>query len=217
MQLIITDAWLIKSRAIHLSGTKLLLSMLLAAFVLMLVAAGLYHWVFLKGAREGWPVIGSLVRLVVKDEFEQRDRFLRENIEVMAKKLGEMQAKMLQLESLGERIPWDFVSKAQWDEPMLAVVALDGAGQPSRLVSVRLDQANGVPAAVHAQVVQSVIASERIDLGDGAGAVAVARRSLDSDSIWWSVVFDSGLDHADPALRMRADAALGALRDSLGV
>ena len=62
MQLIITDAWLAKSRAIHLSGTKLLLSILLAAFVLMLVAAGLYHWVFLKGAREGWPVVGSLVR-----------------------------------------------------------------------------------------------------------------------------------------------------------
>ena len=125
--------------------------------------------------------------------------------------------RAIYLESLGERIPWDFVSKAQWDEPMLAVVALDDAGQPSRLVSVRLDQANGVPAAVHAQVVQSVIASERLDLGGGAGAVAVARRSMDSDSIWWSVVFDSGLDPADPALRLRADAALGALRDSLGV
>jgi murein DD-endopeptidase MepM/ murein hydrolase activator NlpD len=60
--------------------------------------------VFLKGAREGWPVVGSLVRLVVKDEFEQRDRYLRENVEVLAKKLGEMQAKILQLESLGERV-----------------------------------------------------------------------------------------------------------------
>ena len=104
MQLIITDAWLIRSRAVHLSGTKLILALLLLSFVLMLSAAGLYHWVFLKGAREGWPIIGSLVRLVVKDEFAQRDRFLRENIEVMAKKLGEMQAKMLQLESLGERV-----------------------------------------------------------------------------------------------------------------
>jgi hypothetical protein len=104
MQLIITDAWLIKSRAVHLSGTKLLLALVLLSLVLMLSAAGLYHWVFVKGAREGWPVIGSLVRLVVKDEFAQRDRFVRENIEVMAKKLGEMQAKMLQLESLGERV-----------------------------------------------------------------------------------------------------------------
>lgn len=104
MHLIITDAWLAKSRAIHLSGARLLLAGLTLSFALMLVAAGLYHWVFLKGAREGWPVVGSLVRLVVKDEFEQRDRFLRENLDVMAKRLGEMQAKLLQLESLGERV-----------------------------------------------------------------------------------------------------------------
>lgn len=104
MHLIITDAWLAKSRAIYLSGTKLVVAGFVASFALMLVAAGLYHWVFLKGAREGWPVIGSLVKLMVKDEFDQRDRFMRENLDVMAKRLGEMQAKMMQLEALGERV-----------------------------------------------------------------------------------------------------------------
>ena len=104
MHLIITDAWLAKSRAIYLSGTRLVVVGFVAALALMLVAAGMYHWVFLKGAREGWPVIGSLVKLVVKDEFEQRDRFMRENLDVMAKRLGEMQAKMMQLEALGERV-----------------------------------------------------------------------------------------------------------------
>lgn len=78
MHLIITDAWLAKSRAIHLSGTRLAMAGVAMALALMLVAAGLYHWVFLKGAREGWPVVGSLVKLVVRDEVEQRDRFLRE-------------------------------------------------------------------------------------------------------------------------------------------
>lgn len=104
MQLIITDAWLAKSRAIYLSGSRLLLFGFSVTLILTLVAAGMYHWVFLKGAREGWPVIGALVRLVVKDEFEQRDRFLRENLDVMARRLGEMQAKMMQLETLGERV-----------------------------------------------------------------------------------------------------------------
>jgi hypothetical protein len=104
MHLIITDAWLAKSRAIHLSGGKLLLVGLTLSFALMLVAAGMYHWVFLKGARDGWPVVGTLIKLVIKDEFELRDRFMRENLDVMAKRLGEMQAKLLQLESLGERV-----------------------------------------------------------------------------------------------------------------
>ncbi len=88
----------------HLSGTKLVLALLALSLALMLLAAGLYHWVFLKGAREGWPIIGALVKLVVKDEFEQRDRFLRENLDAMARRVGEMQAKLLQLEALGERV-----------------------------------------------------------------------------------------------------------------
>ena len=104
MQLIITDAWLAKSRALHLSGRRLGAALVLLSFVLTVAAAGIYHWIFLKGAREGWPVVGSFVRLLVKDEFDQRDRFMRENLNGMAKKLGELQAKVTQLESLGERV-----------------------------------------------------------------------------------------------------------------
>jgi murein DD-endopeptidase MepM/ murein hydrolase activator NlpD len=104
LHFIITDAWLAKSRAVHLSGTKLVLTFLGLSFGLMVAAASLYHWVFLKGAREGWPVVGTLVKLIVKDEFEQRDRFMRENLDAMARRLGEMQAKLVQLEALGERV-----------------------------------------------------------------------------------------------------------------
>lgn len=104
MNFIITDAWLARSRAIHLSGTRLLLALAGTSVMLMLSAALLYHWVFLKGAREGWPVIGTLVRVVLNDDFAQRDRFMRENLDAMARKVGEMQAKLVQLEALGERV-----------------------------------------------------------------------------------------------------------------
>ncbi|HSI55381.1 MAG: M23 family metallopeptidase [Ramlibacter sp.] len=104
MHFIITDAWLAKSRAVHLSGTKLALAFAGLSLGLMLAMAVLYHWVFLKGAREGWPVVGPLVKLIVKDEIEQRDRFMRENLDAMARRMGEMQAKIVQLEALGERV-----------------------------------------------------------------------------------------------------------------
>ncbi len=104
MQLIITDARLARSHVIQLSGLRLVSVLLGLSLTLMLVSAILYHWVILKGAREGWPVISTVVKFVVRDEEAQRDRFVRENIDVMAKRLGEMQAKMLQLESLGERV-----------------------------------------------------------------------------------------------------------------
>jgi murein DD-endopeptidase MepM/ murein hydrolase activator NlpD len=87
-----------------LSGLQLVGAMFAAALAVMLCAAVLYHLVFLKVARERWPVIGSLVKLVVQDEFDQRDRFMRENLDAMAKRLGEMQAKLVQIEALGERV-----------------------------------------------------------------------------------------------------------------
>ena len=128
MHLIITDAWLAKSRPIYLTGPRLIAAAVCASFVLMLVAAGLYHWVFLKGAREGWPIVGALVKLVVKDESEQRDRFLRENLDVMAKRLGEMQAKMIQLEALGERVSGlAGVSPAEIKRPLGSGGALVGS------------------------------------------------------------------------------------------
>jgi murein DD-endopeptidase MepM/ murein hydrolase activator NlpD len=101
---IITDASLARSRAVHLSGLQLVGAVLALSLVLMLCAAGLYHWVFVKGAREGWPIVGNVLKLVVKDEFEQRDRFMRENLDAMARKLGAMQAKLMQLDALGERV-----------------------------------------------------------------------------------------------------------------
>jgi len=104
MQLIITDAWLAKSRAIHLSGGQMVAAMVACSLVVMLLSVGVYHWVVLKGAREGWPIIGSLFQILTKENVAQRDRFLRENLDLMARRLGELQAKLTQLESLGERV-----------------------------------------------------------------------------------------------------------------
>lgn len=105
MNLIITDAWLARSRAVYLSGTRLALLGLAATLFLLLLTAGIYRWVLVKGAREDWPVVGPVARLLVNDEGQPGgDRFTRENIDALAKKLGEMQAKLLQLEALGERV-----------------------------------------------------------------------------------------------------------------
>ena len=104
MQLIVTDAWLARSRVIHLTGSGLLAAGLAAAALLVFLSLGVYHWVFLKAAREGWPLVGPIVKLIVRDEVALRDRFLRENLDAMARRVGELQAKLVQLESLGERV-----------------------------------------------------------------------------------------------------------------
>jgi len=104
MQLIITDPRLSKSYVLQIKGPALTATLAGLFLAVTLISAGIYHWILLKGARDGWPVISSVMRLVVKDEFDQRDRYMRENIELMAKRMGEMQAKLLQMESLAERV-----------------------------------------------------------------------------------------------------------------
>jgi murein DD-endopeptidase MepM/ murein hydrolase activator NlpD len=104
MQIMITHGSLANTRVLHLNRIQLGLAVVALAVVLMLFSGLIYHFVFLKAAREGWPVVSSIVRLVVRDEFAQRDRFVRENLDVIATKVGEMQAKLLKLEAMGDRV-----------------------------------------------------------------------------------------------------------------
>ena len=104
MQLLITHGRLARTRVMQFSALQLLLGLLALAFALMMLSGAIYHFVFLKAAREGWPVVSQIVRLVVRDEIAQRDRFMRENLDAMAQKVGEMQAKLVRLEAMSDRV-----------------------------------------------------------------------------------------------------------------
>lgn len=104
MQIIITHGSSARTRVLHFNRWQLT-GMLTGLVVMLLLLSGtIYHVIFLKAAREGWPVVSQIVRLVVRDEFAQRDRFMRENLDAMAQKVGEMQAKLIKLEAVGERV-----------------------------------------------------------------------------------------------------------------
>lgn len=104
MQVLITHSRLARTRAVQLSAWQLGLALVALVFALLLLSGTVYHFVFLKAAREGWPVVSQIVGLLVRDEFAQRDRFMRENLDAMAQKVGEMQARLTQLELMGDRV-----------------------------------------------------------------------------------------------------------------
>ena len=104
MQIIVTHGRLAHARVISLPTWKLLAAFLGMATVMVALSGAIYHFVVLEAAREGWPVVGQIGKRVVKDEIAQRDRFMRENLDAMASKVGEMQAKLLKLQSMGERV-----------------------------------------------------------------------------------------------------------------
>jgi len=104
VHIIITDAWLARSKALHLNGFKLIGVGLLASLLLMLASIATYHWFFLEGVRQGWPGFASVARLVHQSDADSKDAYMRANLDAMARKLGEMQARMVQIDSLGERV-----------------------------------------------------------------------------------------------------------------
>ena len=104
MQILITDSSLLRTRALHVTRWQFALVALLVVVSLMTASAALYHFTFLTAAREGWPVMGQLVKLVVREEAATRERVMRENLDAIAQRIGEMQAKLVKLEAQSERV-----------------------------------------------------------------------------------------------------------------
>jgi murein DD-endopeptidase MepM/ murein hydrolase activator NlpD len=126
MQIMITHGSLARTRVLHFNRLQLAGMLAALVVVLALLSGTVYHFVFLKAAREGWPVVSQIVKLIVRDEFAQRDRFMRENLDAMAQKVGEMQAKLVKLEAMGERVSG--LAGVKPEERMLAPKAIEGPG-----------------------------------------------------------------------------------------
>lgn len=98
------DSRLARSRTLTLSTPGLALACLALCALLMfgsvfvyrlLIAPQGFSWAFENGA--------SVTETAVKSE-AQRELFVQQNVDAMARKVGEMQARMVQLESLSERV-----------------------------------------------------------------------------------------------------------------
>jgi murein DD-endopeptidase MepM/ murein hydrolase activator NlpD len=137
MQILITHGSLAQSRVLQFNRLQLTLALSGFAAILMLLSGLIYHFVFLPAAREEWPMLSKVVQLVARDQSEQRERFLRENLDAMAQKVGEMQAKLLKLEALGDRVSGMAGVKAEEFKPLLrpaggaSAVPMPGAGARS--------------------------------------------------------------------------------------
>jgi murein DD-endopeptidase MepM/ murein hydrolase activator NlpD len=143
MQIMITHGSMARTRVLHFNRLQLVALLFGTVAGLLLLSGTIYHVIFLKAAREGWPVVSQIVRLVVRDEFAQRDRFMRENLDAMAQKVGEMQAKLIKLEAIGERV--SNLAGVKPDELKTIAPAASRGGQGGPFVPARkptLDQLN---------------------------------------------------------------------------
>lgn len=104
MQIMITHGSLARTRVLHFSRARVALAAAALVAVLVMLSGTVYHFVFLKAARDGWPLVSQLVRPIVALELGQRDRLMRDSLDAIAQKVGEMQARLVKLEVIGERV-----------------------------------------------------------------------------------------------------------------
>jgi hypothetical protein len=118
------------------------------------------------------------------------------------------------------RVPWDLVVRGAWSEEFLDLVVQASPGSRPSQVRLRFEAPGQVPGVVRERVQWTVVASQRVTLerpdGRTGAATLNARRSPQDGEVRWAVVFDGGIDPADPAWRAAADAALEDLRQRLG-
>lgn len=104
MNIILVSGKLAKGKTVALSHAQVMsLGMALLAFPLLLAMVFTYLLLF-HAADIPHPYLQSLVLSSQRTEAAKNQIYLRENLNAMAAKLGQMQAHVLRLDSLGERL-----------------------------------------------------------------------------------------------------------------
>ncbi|MEU1389699.1 MULTISPECIES: hypothetical protein [unclassified Nonomuraea] len=112
----------------------------------------------------------------------------------------------------GTRLPYEEIDKASWDDEGLRVVTTAGARHFERVAEPRM-----VPETVRERVNSTIVVNKHVSLPGRGGVRLVARRPPGGEVLGWTLVFDEGLDPADPGLRAQAEQALEGVRRSMGV
>jgi murein DD-endopeptidase MepM/ murein hydrolase activator NlpD len=92
------------AKSVTLTHWHLLLAAL--AFILAVIASSslLYYFTFRHATELDIPLVKEALVSATQDDTDRKDRYVKENLTAMATKLGEMQAQLMRLDALGERV-----------------------------------------------------------------------------------------------------------------
>lgn len=104
MQIIVVDKRLACARTITFTRRHALI--VCSGLVLMvLMMSGMFSVLTVRAAGAMQiPGLTDVISFVTRDEMERQDQKVRDNVTALARKLGEVQAQLLRLDALGERV-----------------------------------------------------------------------------------------------------------------
>lgn len=104
MHIILVSNRLTRTRTFTITAGHLVAGTLAVAAAVMALAGALFYVSVQHAAEIRLPAVQSLFRTAQKEQARKTDRILRENLNAMAVKLGQMQARLMRLDALGERL-----------------------------------------------------------------------------------------------------------------
>ena len=104
MNIILVTSRLPTAKAIAIGRGHIVGGCIFLAATVLGLAALLNYAAMKYAARTGKPLVFSFVPATVKEDAAKSQSYLRDNLDVMATRLGEMQAQILRLDTLGDRV-----------------------------------------------------------------------------------------------------------------
>ena len=130
MHLILVSDRLATAKTITLTPRHLAAAMTALVGVVIVLSSFFSYLTVRHAAEIRLPFLQDLLRSVTADENRRSAQFVRENLNVMAVKLGEMQAQLTRLDTLGERLAGFAGVKPQELRAVENAAARDGRGGP---------------------------------------------------------------------------------------
>lgn len=104
MQIILVDQRLSKARTLTVRRRHLAVAALLLVAAVLVLSTAFSLLTVRAASFMPLPVVSDVIALVTRDQTERKEQFVRDNVLAMARQLGEVQAQLLRLDVLGERV-----------------------------------------------------------------------------------------------------------------
>ena len=104
MHIILVSDRLATAKSISLGARHLLLGMGLLAATVLVLSSSMSYLVFRHAAEIKLPLVQTLLLSAQEQQTQNAKDFMRENLNAMAVRLGQMQAQLMRLDALGERL-----------------------------------------------------------------------------------------------------------------
>jgi murein DD-endopeptidase MepM/ murein hydrolase activator NlpD len=104
VQIIVVDQRLARALTLTLNLRHLLIALSAITFAVVLLSGTFSLLTVRAAAAFQIPLVSDLISFVTRDQTERNDQFMRDNVMALAVKLGEVQAQLLRLDVMGERV-----------------------------------------------------------------------------------------------------------------